>query len=356
MILKKTQTYLYRLVLLNITTLNNMTKVLKFALFIISIGSLISCATSKQPNLSTKTLIIGSKKVDCTGVGPQKCYQIKEDGAEEWSNFYGTIEGFEYKEGYEYQIEVAMTEVENPPADASSLKYKLVKVLKEKQDPYMTLEGTWVIENLEGKTTDPLKTYIAFDPATGRISGYAGCNGLGGSMKYDAEADTLSAGPFMSTMMYCEEVAEHERALGKVLEQFNKFKVEGEVLTLFKNDEVLVTAKKGENHRDLFRNWEVTQIEGVADLGGNIPNFFLSKDLEANGTGSCNNFKGKFELDAYSTKIKIGPLAATRMMCPENDVEGAFFMQVDKVDRYEVKDKELYLYSGDQLLIKAKRK
>ncbi|WP_062615161.1 META domain-containing protein [Flammeovirga sp. SJP92] len=333
-----------------------MTKILKFALFIISIGSLLSCAATKQPSLSTKTLIIGSKQVDCTGVGPQKCYLVKEDGAQEWSNFYGAIEGFDYKEGYEYQIEVAVTEVDNPPADASSLNYKLVKILKETQDPYMALSATWVIESLDGKATDPLKTYILFDPTNDRISGYAGCNGLGGSMKYDAEADTLSAGPFMSTMMYCEEVAEHERALGKVLEQFNKFKVEGDVLTLYKDGKALVSAKKGENHRELFRNWEVTKIEGVADMGENIPNFFLSKDLEANGTGSCNNFKGKFELDAYSKAIKIGPLAATRMMCADNDVEGAFFMQIDKVNRYEVDGKELYLYQDDQLLIKAKRK
>lgn len=333
-----------------------MTNILKYVLLTLCIGSLFSCATTKQPSQSTKTLTIGSQKVDCTGVGPQKCLQVKENESEEWTNFYGSIEGFDYKEGNVYQIEVAVTEVENPPADASSLNYKLVKILKETKDPYQALSGTWVIDNLNEKEADPLKTYISFEPSNNRINGYAGCNGLGGSMQYDAENNTIKAGPFMSTMMFCEEVAENERALSNILETFNKFSVEGEILTLYKDNEILVKAKKGVDHRDLFRNWEITSIEGVDDLGDNIPTIFFANDGKANGNGSCNKFNGSYTLNAYNNSIKIGPLMATRMACPGNEVENAFMMQVNTITKYEVKGKDLYLYNGDQLIMQGKRK
>ena len=49
----------------------------------------------------------------------------------EYGLFYDQIEGFNYEEGYEYEIVVEVTKVENPPADASSLKYTLIEVVSK---------------------------------------------------------------------------------------------------------------------------------------------------------------------------------------------------------------------------------
>ncbi|WP_281613716.1 META domain-containing protein [Flammeovirga sp. SubArs3] len=333
-----------------------MTKILKYN-FILLLAALVSaCATSKQPNAQHKTITVGPQKADCVGVGPQECLQIKEGDATTWSNFYGSIEGFDYEEGYEYVLNVAVSQVDNPPADGSSLHYKLVKVVKKTENKYPLLNGTWVITTLNEKETNPLITYINFDTSENRINGFAGCNGLGGSMEYNAEDGTIKSGPFMSTMMFCEEVAENERALGKILENFNAFDISDDILTLKKDDEVLVTAKKGVNHMNFFRNWEVSFIEGVDDFNGHIPNFIITNKGEISGSGSCNNFHGKVTMDAYSTTIKMGPLAATRKMCQDNNVEGAFFAKMDLVDNYKIVDGELQLLSGQQVIIKAKRK
>jgi len=78
----------------------------------------------------TTILYVDSKLVDCVGVGPQQCMLIKEDLDSEWQMFYNSIEGFEFQEGTEYKISVIITEIENPPADSSSLKYTLVEVLE----------------------------------------------------------------------------------------------------------------------------------------------------------------------------------------------------------------------------------
>ena len=71
---------------------------------------------------------------DCTGVGPQKCLLVQEDsliGTDEWRFFYSGIEGFSYEPGYIYNLNVKKTDIANPPADASSIKYELIEILSK---------------------------------------------------------------------------------------------------------------------------------------------------------------------------------------------------------------------------------
>ena len=87
---------------------------------------------NKQPvaqESEVVTMYIGPELVDCVGVGPQKCMQVKTDPDGEYEFFYSQIEGFEYEEGYEYELLVQVDPVENPPADASSLQYTLIEVV-----------------------------------------------------------------------------------------------------------------------------------------------------------------------------------------------------------------------------------
>ena len=74
-------------------------------------------------------MYIGPELVDCVGVGPQKCMLVKTDADAEYTYFYDQIEGFDYEEGYAYELLVQVDPVENAPADASSLKYTLVEVV-----------------------------------------------------------------------------------------------------------------------------------------------------------------------------------------------------------------------------------
>ena len=79
-----------------------------------------------------KILHVDSKLVDCVGVGPQKCMNVREDTDSSWKNFYGSIKGFDYTEGKTYKISVKVTDVKNPPADASSKKYELMEIIDKK--------------------------------------------------------------------------------------------------------------------------------------------------------------------------------------------------------------------------------
>ena len=79
-----------------------------------------------------KILHISPNLVDCVGVGPMKCMQIREDPNSDWQNFYDSIKGFDYSEGKSYKISVKINDVQNPPADASSKKYELIEILDQK--------------------------------------------------------------------------------------------------------------------------------------------------------------------------------------------------------------------------------
>ncbi|MGL5684091.1 MAG: DUF4377 domain-containing protein [Marinifilaceae bacterium] len=92
-----------------------------------SIVICISCAK----NSDTVKFTIASEQADCMGVAPQKCMLIKIGDAKDWTYFYSAIEGFTYEPGYEYVLEVKEEKVANAPADASSIKYILKKVVSK---------------------------------------------------------------------------------------------------------------------------------------------------------------------------------------------------------------------------------
>src|SRR5690606_6198992 len=75
-----------------------------------------------------KIFEVAPTEVDCIGVGSRKCLQVREVGGE-WQTFYAPIEGFTFEDGWRYRLQVAVTPVKNPPADGSSLRYQLVRVL-----------------------------------------------------------------------------------------------------------------------------------------------------------------------------------------------------------------------------------
>ena len=82
------------------------------------------------------TLYVGPEQVDCVGVAPQTCLLVRESTEVDYSYFYDNIEGFEYEPGYNYELRVNKTPVENPPADGSSIRWTLIEVVgKEPANP-----------------------------------------------------------------------------------------------------------------------------------------------------------------------------------------------------------------------------
>lgn len=89
-----------------------------------------SSGTEQAAESSTR-LWIKPDLVDCEGSAPQTCMQIAESEDGEYEYFYDQIEGFTFVEGTSYVVDVMIEDVDNPPADGSSLRYTLVEVIEE---------------------------------------------------------------------------------------------------------------------------------------------------------------------------------------------------------------------------------
>jgi hypothetical protein len=66
------------------------------------------------------------------GLEPRLVYRVQQGdqmGSDDWSLFYGGIEGFNYKLGTTYDLKVRVENVPNPPADGSSKKYTLINII-----------------------------------------------------------------------------------------------------------------------------------------------------------------------------------------------------------------------------------
>jgi hypothetical protein len=75
-------------------------------------------------------LYVGPERVECIGVVPRMCLLVKETPEAEWSLFYDEIEGFEHQPGFTYTLLVARRTIDHPPADGSSLAWRLIKILE----------------------------------------------------------------------------------------------------------------------------------------------------------------------------------------------------------------------------------
>ncbi len=103
---------------------------------------LTSCAKDALPEVSTNipdgtNLRINFYRVNCSaGVVETKCYLVQYDhllGGSDWEYFYNHIEGFDYQEGYVYNLKVRRDTIPNPGADQSSYRYHLVTLLSKEK-------------------------------------------------------------------------------------------------------------------------------------------------------------------------------------------------------------------------------
>ena len=81
----------------------------------------------------TKTVYVAPQSARCTGVVPMECLQVRSSPGEPWSLWYAGIEGFAYQPGYQYVLEVDEYRVAQPPADGSSIRWVLKRVVERRQ-------------------------------------------------------------------------------------------------------------------------------------------------------------------------------------------------------------------------------
>ncbi len=104
--------------------------------------------------------------------------------------------------------------------------------------------------------------------------------------------------------------------------------------------------------------WTVTELYDSRVLlppEGGAPNIlFAVEDRTASGSTGCNRFSGGYTL--AEDRINFGPVAATRMACPEplDRNERKFLRALEEANRVRVVGSVLELLSGDTVIARMR--
>ena len=70
--------------------------------------------------------------------------------------------------------------------------------------------------------------------------------------------------------------------------------------------------------------------------------FMTLEDGKVNGKAGCNSFFGSYEL-GEGNQLDFGPMGATKMACPDMDIEVFFFTMLDSTRIYTIEGNKLSL-------------
>lgn len=212
---------------------------------------LVACSpATAAPGNDTVTMIVGPEKVECVGVAPMECLQIKYNENEEWQLFYDNIEGFTYEPGYVYELTVEKEAIANPPADGSSIRWLLVEEASKTAVADTTLpvslnDTSWTLADFGDGTNVVAGTDVTLTfGADGSASGNGSINRYNGT--YTVNGESLTFSPFASTKMGGDPVLmTQETAYVNALAQTTTFTVEGSTLSLYDSGDTLLLVFEG---------------------------------------------------------------------------------------------------------------
>lgn len=177
---------------------------------------LMALTTACSPTDSEVLYWVNSLRVDCVGIAPMSCLQVQEGslGQSEvlkqgdWQLFYGSIDGFSYQAGYVYKLILKKENLplEQVPADGSSIKYSLVKVLEKTADARLRLNDIWALESIQGEIlvldSDSPRPQLEIHLRDMRVIGNDGCNDFFTGIEA-LNSEEITFGPIAGTRKYC---------------------------------------------------------------------------------------------------------------------------------------------------------
>lgn len=302
-----------------------------------------------------KTIYVGPYQVDCVGVAPQKCLLVKQDLKDDWTLYYDQIEGFEYEPGYDYELRIQEEKVENPPADASSIRWILVDVMNKTR----SMEGTtWVLEaylDSQGVLASVLPgTEASARFENEQVNGNASCNSYFGTYRFHGD-NKISVDIGGMTEMYCmpEERMAQESDFLAALDKAASYVIAEDTLQIedISGQEILIFSVL-EPTPLVGTLWQLSGYNngkgGFASmLAGTEITAVFAEDGKLGGSAGCNNYATSYEISGAF--ISVGPVASTMMMCPEDimEQEGAYLAALESATTYAIEGKQLSLLNSE---------
>jgi heat shock protein HslJ len=175
----------------------------------------------------------------------------------------------------------------------------------------------------------------------GQLSGSSGCNRY--TTTYTVDGSSLSITPEIAgTRMLCGEPENAvEQAYLEILPEAAAFSIDGDVLTLFDDDEepILVFDTAG-GPEAVAGNWIVTSYlagDAIVSVVGGVELTADFADGTVSGSTGCNRFTGSYEV--AGNVLTIGQLASTLAACESEELsaqEAAYLEALQLATRFEV--------------------
>ena len=220
----------------------------------------------------------------------------------------------------------------------------------------------WRLTHLNGSAVRESKALIEIDPTSGRFNGNAGCNRMFGSVIVSGKDVTFSG--IGTTKMMCVDqgVAKLESEFVAALGKVTRYKVSGNVLTMYagghRTSQYKVLAKpidkRGVAAKLEDKKWVLEWIAAkpAGALGSLAFISFFPVRGSAGGNTSCNVYGGNYVVKGKFLTVK--QVISTMRACIEDDrmqIERSFLDGLQLTDRYEIRGGKLYLYHGAELLL-----
>ncbi|HWV69340.1 META domain-containing protein, partial [Chitinophaga sp.] len=344
-----------------------------FALAITLATTFTGPVQNKQQPAKTQVIYVKESKEPCTGVAPMECLQIKGVNDTDWSNLYTNINGFKYTPGYRYKLRVRITQIKNPPADGSSLKYTLSKVLEKKKIPNTGSSADtgkkWVLIKMGDEAITDGAIWMELDPAQKRIHGKSGCNSMMGA--YTISGNNITFSKTAGTLMACpdRDMMRRETTFMKQLgDQTFQYTVSGQTVSLRQNGNTILQFRLEENNSNEqqgtasndkqwafigSKKWSVIKLNDTTLSNSGIWLEFDTNQKRFHGKGGCNSISGGYS--ATGNEIKFTKGISTRMACIDADVmrrETQFLKLIsDNSFRYDVAEQTLNLYKDGKIVV-----
>lgn len=332
-------------------------ELIKISILLISLVIFQSCQTNKST-----IFWVSGLKTDCTdGAGQMKCLIVhRGEGINKpkWENFYTTIKGFEFEEGFLKKIKVKEEKLKAPPVDASSIKYTMIKELEKQVDYGVLVDGQWILAQMDDKPINRSvklpEMEIKFSQM--QVSGTGGCNNYSGKIN-KLTSNTIQFGKLLNTQKACANKNIEQEYL-EALNTVNAYQITGGNLIFYNKtgEKVLSFIKKVE----VTANPRLHDIWAAIRISGNPINRMVAvprmeihlKDMKVMGYDGCNEYTGEIK-EISESKLVFGKMASTKKMCPNKDVVDMFNAAMDKVAMYKMGGLNLMLLdaNGKELLV-----
>ncbi len=316
--------------------------------------------TAVPEGAEVKTLYVGPNTAECEGEGPQTCLLVKENPEDDYQFFYSNIDGFEYEEGFEYNIRVLVEPVENPPAGGSSLNYTLIEVVDKQKVAADEEDILWKVisyQNAAGELVDVLpETEITATFQSGKVAGNAGCNQYFAS--YEVNGNNITVEPTIgSTMMFCapEEVMQQETDYLATLGSAASFEIVNGQLHVSNADGALILVYETVEAAPLTNSlWQALNYNNgkeavVSTIIDTEITAVFGDDGNLSGAAGCNQYNAPYTTEG--NRITIGPAATTRMFCGEPEgimeQEAAYLAALETAATYTISGDELELLDAN---------